>query len=94
MKTEMQVTKGDEEIEHDNALKTLQFMKVSTMVHAHQYEVVDHVNAHEEKKTIVPTRHQVTESREAESRCCCCAAGNRTRVVRLTVRNDNRSGTR
>ena len=39
--------KGDEEIEHDNALKTLQFMKASTMIHAHQYEVVDHVDAHD-----------------------------------------------
>ena len=37
----------NEEIEHDNALKTLQFMKVSTVVHAHQYEVVDHVDAYD-----------------------------------------------
>ena len=39
--------KGDEEMKHDNALKTLQFMKASTMVHAHQYKVVDHVDAHD-----------------------------------------------
>ena len=49
-------------------------MKVSTMIHAHHYEVVDHVNAHEEKKTIVPTRHQVTESREAEKPKAAAAA--------------------
>jgi hypothetical protein len=55
-------------------------MKVSTMVHAHQYEVVDHVNAHEEKKTIVPTRHQVTESREAEKpKAAAAAAQQRSR---------------
>ena len=59
--------KGDEEIEHDNALKTLQFMKASTMIHAHQYEVVDHVDAHDrlDRPHSSPS-HRKPRSREAE----------------------------
>jgi hypothetical protein len=91
--------KGDEEIEHDNALKTLQFMKVSTMVHAHQYEVVDHVDAHDrlDRPHSSPShRKPKAESRKpkVESRCCCCAAGTRTRVVHLEVLDANRLGIR
>ena len=61
--------KGDEEMEHDNALKTLQFMKASTMVHAHQYKVVDldHVDAHDrlDRPHSSPS-HRKPRSREAE----------------------------
>jgi len=67
--------KGDEEIEHDNALKTLQFMKASTMIHAHQYEVVDHVDAHDrlDRPHSSPS-HRKPRSREAEKPKAAAAA--------------------